>query len=427
MNTLTALLAITPTTIAGIAHTDGMNQEDPYAIMEVLVAPHGSDERQFGKNVELIGDWIAIATDTGKDGSLQPGSVLLYDLADPGRRPEEVLRAPDRNWPDEFGSDMAASGRRLLIGAPGDSEADWDSGAAWLYELEDDWSLVSSLQPKVVESGARFGDAVAIDGDWVAIGSPRSDGSGIASGAVHLFDGRSGSWRESQCIQAPDGASGDFFGDSLALCGKWLAVGSWGDDDRGEKSGSVWIFHLEREGWRAVQKLAPLELQSRDLFGCSLGLSDEWLLVGSSGWNTNQGAIHAFKLEDSTWRRKRLLRAPGGTSEEWLGYSLAMNRSLMVAGAPARRSGTTMNGGIDLFKLEADTWHWVQRVEPSGKDWRQPNQFGWSVATDGRRVMVGRIDDADDEAEAGRAWRIEPRKDVHSISVVLPGLIGRGR
>ena len=72
-----------------------------------------------------------------------------------------------------------------------------------------------------------------------------------------------------------------------------------------------------------------------------------------------------------------------------------------------------MEGGVDLFQLEAGIWVWIQSVGPSGMNWDQPNQFGWSVATDGRRIMVGRIDDADGRAEAGRAWMVESIEDVH--------------
>ena len=416
MTSLTVLLTVVSTSIMRPMNCD---EHTIYEIVEVLVAPNGPSERQFGKNVELIGEWFAVATDSGEDGSLQPGSVHLYEHLEFGWRSGKLLHAPERTWPDEFGSDMDSSHHRLLVGAPGDSEVDWDSGAAWLYELRDDWSLISALQPKQVESGARFGDAVALDGAWAAIGAPRSDGLGIASGAVYIFDGRSGPWTEVQRIEAPDGASGDFFGDSVALSGRWLAVGSWGDDDRGEKSGSVWIFHHERGKWRPVQKIVPQELESRDRFGCSLELSGDWLIVGSSGWNTNQGAIYTFNLDGATWLKNRRLHSRAGTSQEWLGYSLSVKKGLMVSGVPGRQGEDIMDGGVDLFKLEAGTWRWIQRVTPSRKDWHQPHQFGWSVTTDGTRILVGRIDDADGQAEPGRAWLLENRARAPSVSALI--------
>ena len=78
-----------------------------------------------------------------------------------------------------------------------------------------------------------------------------------------------------------------------------------------------------------------------------------------------------------------------------------------------------MDGGVDLFKLEAGTWRWIQRVTPSRKDWHQPHQFGWSVTTDGTRILVGRIDDADGQAEPGRAWLLENRARAPSVSALI--------
>ena len=394
------------------------SNESHYETTGEWVAPRGTEERQFGKCVAIDGRWIAVATDRGEDGTFDPGSVRLYQTNNPNDRPVGLLRAPNRQWPDEFGSSIAFHENQLLIGAPGDSEVDWDCGAAWMFDYRDSWRLTSALTPTTVEAGDRFGDSVSIDGTWAAVGAPRSDRAGLDAGAVHLFRVTEDQWVESEVIVAPDASVADFFGDCVALSDTWLAVGAWGDDDHGEKTGSVWIFHRERERWHPVQKIVPEESRSRDLFGCSLALSEEWLLVGSSGWNTNQGCIYAFKLVESTWESHRQLHARGGREQEWSGYSLSMKNGLAVAGAPGRSDGI-MTGGIDLFTLKAGTWHWLQRVGPSGEDWQQPNQFGWSVATDGRRIMVGRIDDADGPAEAGRVWMVEPLKESPKVSTPI--------
>ena len=402
------------------------SEESHFETTGVWIAPQGPSERQFGKCVAINSRWIAIATDRGEDGSFDPGSVRLYETDDPNDRPADLLRAPDRRWPDEFGSAIALHGNRLLIGAPGDSEVDWDCGAAWLFEHQESWRLIGALNSNTIEAGDRFGDSVSIDGSWAAVGAPRSDRAGLDAGAVHLFQSLDGHWTEKDVVVAPDASVADFFGDCVAISGSWMAVGAWGDDDHGEKTGSVWIFHLERGRWRPVQKIVPLESESRDLFGCSLTLRGDWLLVGSSGWNANQGAIYAFTLEDSTWQSHQQLHARGGTAQEWLGYAISMQNGLLVAGAPGRHEESIMEGGIELFKLKAGNWEWLQSVGPSRALWKQPNQFGWSVATDGRRIMVGRIDDADGPAEAGRSWMVESRKETRTVSAGIPGTIDSG-
>ena len=399
-----ALLVIS----AGGCWPQGVRAEETrYETTGEWIAPRGASERLFGKCVAIDRQWIAIATDRGEDGTFDPGSIRLYETDDPRKRPAGLLRAPDRRWPDEFGSAMAFDGNQLLVGAPGDSEVDWDRGAVWLFEHTDGWELTGALTATELEAGDRFGDSVAIADSWAAVGAPRSDRSGLDSGAVHLFNEDGGTWDETEVVVAPDGAMADFFGDCVALSKTWLAVGAWGDDDHGEKTGSVWLFQRDEEGWQPMQKIVPREAGARDRFGCALALSDGWLLVGSTGWNQNQGAIYAFRLEGSEWRLTRQLTARGGRAEEWLGFSLAMEKGMAVAGAPGRREDTLLEGGIDLFELKEGRWRWSQGVRPSGADWGQPNQFGWSVATDGRRIMVGRIDEADGRPEPGRAWLVE--------------------
>ncbi|MEE2681054.1 MAG: hypothetical protein VX641_01655 [Planctomycetota bacterium] len=384
-------------------------QESPFETIGEWIAPEGAAERRFGTCVELGPRWLVIATDHGEDGSFDPGTVRIYDTNDPGSPPVDLLRAPPRRWPDEFGSAIDLEDDRLLIGAPGDSEVEWDRGAAWIFEFRDSWERIGGLVPSSTSAGDRFGDSVALAGEWAAVGAPRSDRAGMDAGAVHLFQSIDEQWIETQIIVAPDAAVADFFGDCVAISGEWMAVGAWGDDDHGEKTGAVWIFHLEGGRWRSVQKIVPADSEARDLFGWTVGLSAGWMLIGSSGWNSNQGAVYAYRLEDRVWRRRQRLRAREATTDEWMGHALSVRKDLLAAGAPGCREGDRIEGAIDLFRLREGRWIWIQRVRAEGATWRQPNQFGWSVSTDGRRILVGRIDDADGPGEAGRAWMVESR------------------
>ena len=370
-------------------------------------APNGVEERQFGRSVAIGPRWIAVSSDHGEDGSFDPGSIVLY----PGDRPRGArsvrISAPDRKWPDEFGAAIEFSGEWLLVGAPGDSERDWDSGAAWLFEHRGDWHLRYALKPPGIRSGDRFGDSVAIDGEWLAVGAPRSDRGAIDTGAVHVFEREGERWIQREVLVAPDGEMSDFFGDAIAMWGPWLAVGSWADDDRGEKTGSVWVFHREPDRWRPVQKIVPAGARARGRLGCSLAFTEGWLLAGASGWDGDRGAIHAFRLEESRWIPSQRLTAPEGSEGDWLGFSLDAAGRLLVAGAPGRRRGDRTEGAIELFVLDGGGWRWRQSVAADHDPRQQPNQFGWSLGTDGRRIVVGRIDDADGPPEPGRAWLVE--------------------
>ncbi len=383
------------------------DEDSRYRVTGRLIAPGGSAERQFGKAVAISDRWLAIASDRGEDGVLDPGSVLLYGVGvDWIGRPVRIT-APDRDWPDEFGSAMEFCGRRLLVGAPGDSELGWDRGAAWIFRDTGSWGPGMALKPSGTGPGDRFGDSVAIDGSWIAVGAPRSDRRGVDSGAVHLFEQDGSRWVEEAVVVAPDGAGSDFFGDAVALQGSWLAVGAWADDDRGEKTGSVWIFRYRDGAWRSVQKLVPEEAGARARFGWTVAFTGEWLVVGSTGWNDDQGAIYAFRLEDDRWVARSRLSSRDGAPGDWLGFALGADQGCVVAGAPGRTTEGRMEGGIELFVLDQEAWRWRASLGAGRDGFEQPSQFGWSVEAHGPRVLVGRIDDADGVPEPGRAWLVE--------------------
>lgn len=69
------------------------------------------------------------------------------------------------------------------------------------------------------------------------MGARGDDDNGSDSGSVYLYDLANGNAETK--ITASDGASGDIFGNSVALSGNILAVGAFGDN---VNRGSVYLF-----------------------------------------------------------------------------------------------------------------------------------------------------------------------------------------
>merc|ERR1719221_2562103 len=84
--------------------------------------------------------------------------------------------------------------------------------------------------------------ALSSDGTRLAVGVDGDDDRGSQSGSVYVIDGATGTTLLK--VAADDGAAFDFFGLAVALNsdGTRLAVGAYGDDDRGSQSGSVYVF-----------------------------------------------------------------------------------------------------------------------------------------------------------------------------------------
>ena len=393
---------------AAIASTPEAPLEDAQAvrILREFRAPGGDQDRQFGYSVAIEGDLACVADDQGDADSLGSGWIHLLRLDHPDDTESVVLRAPDRKWPDRFGAAMCLKDGGLLVGAPMDAERGWDAGAAWLFAQRDEhWELAARLEPRTAETGARFGAAVDMAGDLAVIGSPRSDGTGLDCGAVHVFRRNRGDWQTDTVLIAPDQASSDFFGSSVACHDRWIAVGAWGDDDHGEKTGAVWLFERDRGSWKAVQKIVPPEAVSRDRFGWQVAFVANQLVVSACGVGELKGRLHVHTWDGSHWVPTIRLEDPRGRPGDWFGFALSGRGNLLAVGSPGATAHADWSGRVTVFRSDDEGgWHRLGSVSSKSDLGEQPIQFGWAVATDGNRLMAGRIDDADGVAVAGRAW-----------------------
>ncbi len=81
-----------------------------------------------------------------------------------------------------------------------------------------------------------------MDGDTVVVGARRDKDKGNNSGSAYVFTKPATGWTSTSTaakLTASDGASGDRFGSSVAVDADTVVVGAYGDDDNDSDSGSV--------------------------------------------------------------------------------------------------------------------------------------------------------------------------------------------
>lgn len=150
------------------------------------------------------------------------------------------MSSPTRSTPDHFfGLSVGISGGTAIVGSYGDDENGVDSGAAFLFDAATG-ALIAQLSPDDLAAGDEFGVSVAISGNVAIVGSPSDDDRGDDSGSVYLFDVLTGD--QIAKFTASDGAAGNKFGESVAISGDRFIVGSPFDDAGGLDAGSAYIF-----------------------------------------------------------------------------------------------------------------------------------------------------------------------------------------
>ncbi len=210
-----------------------------------LLPDDGAALDYFGTSVAISGA-TAIVGAYPEDDNGDPGFAYLFDTTT-GRQIAKLL-ADDGAAGDQFGISVEIAGTTAIVGANLDDDNGLNSGSAYLFDISDpaNPTPIAKLLPKDGAAGDLFGSLVAISGARAIVGAYRDDNNGADSGSAYLFDTTTGS--QIAKLLPNDGATFDFFGTSVAISGATAIVGAYWDDDNGFNSGSAYLFDAAAPG-----------------------------------------------------------------------------------------------------------------------------------------------------------------------------------
>jgi len=264
--------------------------------------------------------------------SFSNSTVLSAQEAEEGTKITSITT----NYQDNFGKSVAVSGNYSIIGAWTDDERGPEAGAAYIYfradEKTDHWVLKDRLLASDGEAFNNFGGKVAIEGDYAYV---TAQGNDDFAGAVYVFkrqEESNNTWKEVQKITASDKSSGDYFGTSITVNNGQMAVGAYGEDDKGRSAGAVYTYELVQDEWRFDTKILDQEGAANDRFGSSVALDENTLIVGASRDN-KAGSIVVFEKKDARWNQTLKIFSSDGKAKDRFGCSLALSGDYLAVGA----------------------------------------------------------------------------------------------
>ncbi|MGA1531298.1 MAG: putative Ig domain-containing protein, partial [Kiritimatiellia bacterium] len=313
-----------------------------------------------------------------------------------------------------FGQAVDTIYEYAVIGSPSASTAQGtNSGFARIFKLGDqltnDWAVWRDLLPPTIQTNDEFGFSVAINSNFVAVGAPADDnGSGERSGAVYLFERNLGGtdlWGLSHTIY-PSNAPGSIrFGHAIALNGDVLAVGAPRADLKanGQTAGAVMIFERNAGGanqWGEVYRWGPTNFTgvANARFGSSVALSANRMLVGAPELNSyndaafREGAAFNFvrdalQTNNFTFGHYIVLADPNNLRS--FGASVAVRDDEMAIGAPGMIVSNIVQAGlVAVFRpspLDGDPE--IHRIIHRSVDTER--NFGSALDYDEDRLLIG--------------------------------------
>ncbi len=243
-----------------------------------LVRSDPAEGDVFGGTVAVSGDRVVVGAPWDRDNGNFSGSVYVFDW-DGSQWVETKLLASDGTTQDEFGGSLGVSGDRVVVGAIRDDDNGNASGSVYVLERDGSQWVETKLLASDGRNGDHFGSSVAVSGDRVVVGADGDADHGNFTGSAYVFDWDGLQWVETKLV-ASDGAAGDLFGNSVAVMGDLVVVGAFDDDDNGSSSGSAYVFEWDGAKW-AETKLVASDGAASDEFGLSVAVSGSRLVVGA--------------------------------------------------------------------------------------------------------------------------------------------------
>lgn len=440
----------------------------------------------FGFSVAVSGDTVAVGA-YGDDRNLtsvfnsgtvpsnntlatNSGAVYVFHRSGSTWSLESYIKAPNAQTADDFGYSLDLSGDDLVVGAylednstPGvqngavttDNSSAADAGAAYVFRRTgSSWAFQSYLKAAQADASDRFGSAVSIVGDLIAVSAPNEDSNATGvtmgttgstnntvsnSGAVYLFRRSGSNWAQEAFVKGHAINAGDAFGTSIALSSDTLVVGapfedsnvtgvvngSNGSTNNGlSNSGAVYVFYNNSGTWSQQAYVKGSNTGADDQFGDRVAINGNTIAVtaaeedsnlggvqnGTTGSAdnsmSNSGAVYVFTRSGVNWSQQAYLKSSVPGVNYGFGSALALGSDSLVVGEYQARSsakgvsmGTSASYDVNTGYVGAAYTFLRSGVNWSQESFVRPpvamvyNSFGIAVDIDGDTAIVGASND----------------------------------
>lgn len=281
------------------------------------------------------------------------------------------------------------------------------------------WELISQvLSSNDPASPYRemFGTAVAQDGDYFVVGAfgDRTNGQLAGAAFVYRYDSESKMFVHDGDLRAEDGNDRDRFGIAVGIYGTTAVVGAYFDEDKGDRSGSAYVFDRVGPGeWVQTQKLTASDAAIDHFYGVNVGIWGDTIVIGAYKHDFSEtiigsGAAYVYTKTgtgDAPWEEKTRLVPRNVQSGDNFGVSVAIYEDLIVCGADYDSENGNRTGAAYVFTRREGEWEETAKL--LADDGNPFDDFGYAVDVWGDTVIVGAYrhePDPENDTKEGAAY-----------------------
>jgi hypothetical protein len=182
-------------------------------------------------------------------------------------------------------------------------------------------------------------------------------------------------------------------GRSVAIGGNRLVVSGLSPD---RTTTAVYVYLYENNKWSMEQVLLGRDYS----FGYSVAINSAGnrIVVGEPGFFSGYGVAHVFRLvsgpEGPDWMEEQTITGEFGPQDNRFGFSTSIVGDRIVIGAPFDDENGFDAGAVYVYQgeeIRPGQLSWSPEIKLLAPDGAPGDQFGYSVATRGGRIVAGAI------------------------------------
>ncbi|CAM4134439.1 FG-GAP repeat protein [Pseudoalteromonas ostreae] len=377
-----------------------------------LLADDAKAEDHFGFSVAIDGTTALVgAFKADVNNNQDSGAAYVYSLGATGWQQQAKLVAAPAYTEDTLGGNVALKNNLAMLGASQRDGKSKDSGAVFAFEKDANlWSQKQILTANDAKSGDAFGQSIALTERFLVIGAPHSDAPLKDSGAAYLYVRDNNSWQFQAKLTAKDGAEGDLFGISVAIDGDTVLVGADLNDEKAEKAGAVYAYVFNGKQWHQQAKLMAKDGANTDIFGVRVALSGDTALISArrddiEGVGTDAGSAYIFERTKGIWTQAQKLVAPDGKADDRFARGVALNKDTALISAMHHDENGQNAGALYVFKKQLGQWRYASKIVATGG--LPEDRFGWNVALTDNTAIIAAPHRDDNGNKSGAAYILD--------------------
>ncbi|VAX00923.1 High-affnity carbon uptake protein Hat/HatR [hydrothermal vent metagenome] len=259
------------------------------------------------------------------------------------------FKASNNNAGDEFGTAVALSGdgNTMAIAAPKedsfnvsvlDDNSAIDSGMVYIYKkINNKWQFQQYIKPSLIQQGAEFGAALALDDTGATLIVGQHIGSSASlTGMAYIFELTNGQWSQIKSFSALKPLANDYFGFSVAISGdgNTVVVGAPGlNANLPTSRGELLVLKKINFTWqRSGTQISASDSNDYEYFGISVDVNyDGTRIISAKQFRASSVYVYDYKL------------LTGNTIETWVEQKISAELIL---------SSTNDNSGFGIVSID---------------------------------------------------------------------------